>query len=451
MKFPTIAPEFPPVLRRVVLIMAAMMAGSLLFTVTMTRLLEFPIPYGVVWISQGQEFCDFHVFQERSLHFHTAAYWLDYDYPMTYPAVVAVIFAMFYKLPHPLKVYMLMLIAECIAWVVWLSRGLAQRGVPTAQAVGFSLVMLATTWPIYYQFDTANIEGLVAIILFVGILSVLRGGAGRSGVWSYTGAALIAIAGAMKLFPAIMFALLLSKRRYKECAFGVALMGVINYGSLAILGPSMSVAQAHIRDGFRFLRDNFITPYSQLNLNFSHALYMPVKYVVLIADRLLRFGGKHGPRAYELALVESTLKVYMIAMAVIGIALYFWRIRKLPMLNQVIALSVCAVLFTPFSSDYTLNHLLLPLSLLIFYAVEKWREGTKVRGLETSFACLCIIMGFSTFFTIYYGFENVFRCLALCVLLVTALRFPFYWSRLDAVDGPGAGTTQQFAPVAREA
>ena len=78
--------------------------------------------------------------------------------------------------------------------------------------------------------------------------------------------------------------------------------------------------------------------------------------------------------------------------------------------------------------------------------VNNIRKGRKVPGLETSFACISITLGFSTFFTIYYGFENVFRCLALCVLFVTALRFPFYWSRLDAVDGDA----QQFAPAAQE-
>ena len=443
MKFPTLAPEFPPLLRRFALIMLAMMIGSLLFTLYMTRKLEFPVPFGVVWISGDQQWCDFRAFQERSIHFRTAAYWFDYDYPMTYPAAVAVVLAMFYKLPHPLKIYLAVLFAGWIAWVIWFARGLAQRGIPAAQAVAFGVVILLTTWPVYYQFDTANIEGIMAIILFIGIVLVLRGG---PGVWSWTAASMIAVAGAMKMFPAIMFALLLSKRRYKECAFGVALMAVLNYGSLAIVGPTISAAQEHIKDGFRFLRNNFVTPYASLQLNFSHALYMPVKYIVVFANRELHYGGQHGPQLVELALVERTLTIYMVVMAIIGITLYFWRIRKLPMLNQVITLTVAAVLFTPFSSDYTLNHLLLPLSLMFFYAVEKWRKGIKVPGLETCFACVCITIGFSSFFTIYYGFENVFRCVALCVLMITALRYPFYWSQLDAADGTG----QQFAPAQQE-
>ena len=319
MKLPTLAPEFPPLLRRVALILLAMMAGSLVFTVLMTWLLHRPYPFGVVWISGEEQWCDFRVFQERSVQFRTAAYWLDYDYPMTYPAAVAVVLAMFYKLPHPLRIYLAILFAGCIWWAMWFARGLVQRGIPATQAGAFALVILLTTWPVLYEFDTANIEGMMAALLFVGVLAVLRGGAG---VWSWIGASLIAVAGAMKMFPAILFALLLSKRRYKECAFGVVLMGLLNYGSLAIVGPSVALAQEHIKDGFRFLRNNFVTPYGPLQLNFSHALYLPVKYIIVFVDRELFYGGKPGPLLRELALVESTLTIYMIAMAIIGIALY---------------------------------------------------------------------------------------------------------------------------------
>ena len=114
MKFPALAPEFPPVLRRVALILVAMMIGSLVLTVYMTRRLEFPIPFGIVWMTGDQQWCDFRAFQERSVHFRTAAYWFEYDYPMTYPAAVAVILAMIYKLPHPLKIYLTVLFAGWI-------------------------------------------------------------------------------------------------------------------------------------------------------------------------------------------------------------------------------------------------------------------------------------------------------------------------------------------------
>ena len=437
MKLLSIAPAFPPVLRRVALIMTAMLLASLLYTDGMTWLLHGPHPFGWVWIGGDLQWCDFHAFQERSFHFRTSSYWLEYDYPMTYPATVAVIFALFYKLPHPLKVYLAILIVGWISYIGWIARGLSKRGIRADQATAFGLILLGTSWPVFYQFDTANIEGLMAIVLFIGVVAVLRGR-------SWSGAALIALAGAMKLFPAIMLALLVSKRRYKETAFAVALMGLLNYGSLYVLGPNIRFAENRIRDGFRFLRNNFITPRGSVQMNFSHALYMPIKFVVLFVDRMLFYGGQHGPSKQEVAVVDATLFTYMVAMAVLGLALYFWRIRRLPMLNQVVALTVCAVLFTPFSSDYTLNHMLLPLSLLCFYAVDAWRERRVAPGLDASFACLCLILGFSTFFNMHYAFSNTVRCFALTALLIVVMRHPFYWPELDTVDRTGA----EFAPAA---
>ena len=437
MKFLSISPAFPPVLRRVALIMAAMLLASLVYTDVMTWLLHARYPFGWVWIGGELQWCDFHAFQERSFHFRTSSYWLEYDYPMTYPATVAVVFALFYKIPYPLKIYLGVLICGWISYVAWVARGLSKRGIPVDQATAFGLIILGTTWPVFYQFDTANIEGLMAIILFVGVIAVLRG-------WSWSGTALIALAGAMKLFPAIMLAMLLSKRRYKETAFGVALMAIFNYGSLAILGPNIRFAEGQIRDGFRFLRNNFITPRGSIQLNFSHALYMPVKFVVLFVDRVLHYGGQHGPAKHEMALVDTTLTIYMVVMAILGVTLYFWRIRRLPMLNQVTALTVCAVVFTPFSSDYTLNHMLLPLSLFCFYAVDAWCEKRSIPGLNGSFACLCLILGFGTFFTMQYAFSNTVRCFALTALLVIVMRYPFYWPELDSLDDTGS----EFAPTA---
>lgn len=436
MKLLNISPAFPPVLRRYALIMAAMVVASWVYTIAMTRLLHLPHPFGWVWQGGSNQWCDFKFFHDRSLHFRTDLYWLPTYYPMTYPAVVAVIFALLYKLPHPLKLYLAFLILVFLSYAVWLARGLAKRGIPRDQALGFGLVVVFTSWPILYQWDTANIEALVGTILFLGVLAVLSGR-------SWTGASLLALAGAMKIFPAVMFALLISKRRYKECAFGIALMAVINYASLVILGPSIGFAQAQIKDGFRFLEERYIIVHKGWQLAFSHALYMPVKYIVIAADRALYFGGQHAPDPHEMAVARTTLSIYLVVMVVLGTFLYFWRIRKLPMLNQVIALAVCGVTFTPFSSDYVLNHTLLPLGLLCFYATEAWREKRFVPGLETSFACLCIILGFTTFFTTYYPLGNLFRCAGLCFLLITVMRFPFYWSPLDSIDQTG----QDFAPA----
>jgi len=423
-------PGMPPIFWRVAWGMTAMMAASLIFTLYFTHLLHPRVPYyGFPWIGAGFQFCDFHVFQERSMYFRTPKYWNKFDYPFTYPAPDAVLFAMIYKLPHPLKTYLILLPLEIAGWVAWMTRGFVVRGLPALQMAAFALVIVGTSWPVYYVFDTANIEGFMALILALGILAVLHDR-------TWLGTVLIVIAGAMKIYPLALLALLLSKRRYKEFFAGLALCAGIFIGSLAILGPSIAVAQAHLNVGTAFLRKNYIVLRGKDQLNFSHALFNPLKYVVLLADRILFHHGGHATPAHEQALLDGSLRVYLVATVVFGVVMYFGRLRKLPMLNQVIALVVCAVVLTPFSSDYTLNNLLMPFGLLCFYTIDTWHKRRDMRPLKICFTCFCFIFAFETFFTWKYAFASSIRALALCVLLATVLRFPFATPEFDGPEDP---------------
>jgi len=128
------------------------------------------------------------------------------------------------------------------------------------------------------------------------------------------------------------------------------------------------------------------------------------------------------------------LRVYLIAAAIAGTALYFAVIRRLPMLNQVLALTLCAVLLPPLSADYTLLELLLPFGLLCLYAVEIRQPR---RGLAACFGCFAVLFAWETFLTIHYAFDRPMRTLVLTLLLIIVLRAPFPWLRLDQ---PGAAT-----------
>ena len=420
----------PPVLARVAWVMTAMLAASVLFTAILTHLLHTPDPFGIPWFWHGQEWPDFRVFQDQSLHFRTASYWDDYGYPFTYPAPLAVTFGLFYRLPHPLKTYFVILALGCTAWITWLARGLAARGLALHESLAFALIVLITSWPVWYLIDTTNIEGLMAILLALGVLAVLRGN-------SWVGAILIGIAASMKLFPILLLVLLLSKRRFKEFAAGVATAIGATVGSLALLGPSIRVAQAHLNDGMEFLRKNYmVLNRGAIELNFSHSLFNQLKFVLLLGDRILNHGGAAASRAHEQAILDAALPAYLVVGAIVGVAIYVVKIRKLPMLNQTIAVTIAAVLLPPFSSDYTLIHMLIPFGLLCFYTVDAKREGRIVSGLNACFACFCLVLAFESFFTIRYALANSIRALALIALLILVLRHRFEWIELDSPGSP---------------
>jgi hypothetical protein len=415
-------PNLPPALRRAAAALAAMMAAALAFTAAMTHWLHTPRLYGLAWIPGY--WADFRIFQDQSLHFRTPAYWNDYGYPFTYPAPDAVLFGVAYKLPHPLWTYLAILLAGLAAWLLWLTRGLQQRGVPQAQSLGFGLIVLGTAWPLYYLFNTGNLEGLMAILLGLGVLAVLR-----ERCW--TGAALLGIATAMKYYPIALLVLLLSRRRYKEFFAALALIATLTLGSLALIGPSIPAAQAHLNDGLEFFRQHYIVLRGSIWLNYSHSLFNSLKYAVLLIDRLLNHHGASSSPEHEQALLDSSLRVYTVVAAIFAVVLYFWRIRTLPMLNQVLALTACAVVLPPFSSDYSLINLLVPFALLSFYAVENFRAGRTIPGLQTCLVCLCLGLGFESFFTWKYAFASSIRALALLTLLAVALRVPLPWSEID--------------------
>lgn len=402
----------PHVLVRFAWGLAALAAASFLYTLTMTYLLHSPHPYGVTLFWDGFVGSDFSVFGERSQHFGTPGYWDEFQYPFTYPAPVAMVFAILFHLPYPLKAYWLICVLGLLEWASWLARGLTLCGVAGKQAAVFVVLVVVASWPVVLLLNTANIEGLLAIVLAVGVYAVLR-----DRFW--LGATLIGLATAMKLYPFILLALLISRRRYREFAWGIAVAATTTLASLAAVGPSILGAQRHIADGLRFINEAFILSTQPDALNYSHSLFSVLKFALALGARTL---GTH----VSDGLLNDALRIYMVASAVAGIALYFSVIRKLPMLNQLLALMVCAVLLPPLSADYTLVELLLPFGLLCLFAVESQRSD-----LSAIFGCFVVLFGWETFLTLHYAFDRPARCVALVVLLILVLRSPMPWARLD--------------------
>jgi len=404
--------RLPKALQRFAYSIAAMGLLSLVYTIVMTHVSRTPHPYGVTLFWGDFVGSDFTTFAERSHHFGTPSYWDEFNYPFTYPAPLGVVFALLFRLPNPLAIYLALCVAGLISWAVWLARGLASSGVRSTHAAAFVVVILAASWPVVALLNTANIEGLLALFLAAGVYAVLC-----DRFW--LGATLIGLAASMKLFPFILLALLLSRRRRMEFAWGLAVAALATLASLAALGPTILGAQRHIADGLRFVNEAFILSTQRDALNYSHSLFSVLKFAIVLVATLLGSQANH-------ALLATSLRLYMVASAIAGITLYFAVIRKLPILNQVLALTICAVLLPPLSADYTLLELLLPFGLLCLYAVE-----TQRADLAPCFGCFAVLFAWETFLTLHYAFDRPVRTVALTVLLILVLRTPFPWLRLD--------------------
>ena len=125
------------------------------------------------------------------------------------------------------------------------------------------------------------------------------------------------------------------------------------------------------------------------------------------------------------------LTAYLVAAALAGTALYFLRIRHLPVINQVLCLCVASILLPPVSVEYTLMHLYVPWALMVFLVLDGARAGNPpIPGVSAAFVCFAILMSpLSEFIHHAIHYQGQIKCVVLVILMIIALRYPF--SRVD--------------------
>ncbi len=422
--------KLPPPMRLFFLAIAAMTLASIAYTLAATYVFKLPYPYGPPLFYDDDRWFDFTIYHDRFMHFRTPAFWDAYEYPFTYPAPLAVLYATIYLIPHALRYYLVAYVGAVVAAALILRRALIARGIDNAATITFIAAFFALNYPLRTLFESANTEGIVAILAAFGVYYILRD-------HCYLGGALIGLAGTLKIFPIILLALLLSKRRYREFAFAILVAAAVNITSLAIVGPTIAEANRHISAGIHYVQVVFIYSVNPAAVTFNHSLFTLVKFPVVAVRRALHPLVIHDHAdwlvraAAERRLLDTTFTLYVILAATFGLVAYFLWIRRLPMLNQVLALTVCALLLPPLSADYTLLHLLFPFALLCLYAADMARRSIDIPGLKASFLCFAPIFSFQTYITWRYRYSCEFRTLALAALLVLVLRHRFPWPELD--------------------
>ena len=400
-------PGPPPALRRFGILFATMTLLSEAWSAAASRIFHLRPPYGGTF-RWDDPFEDLLIFQPRFLAFHTPHFWDPGIYPFTYPAPLGVVYWLLYRLPHMVGLYLTFSIVILLAWA-WL---FARRFASPPRAFALLVLFLAASWPVRFLLQTGNLETVVALLLGVGILAALRGR------W-YLAATLIGLAGSMKLYPLALLGLLLSQRRYRQFLWGLITAAAATLASLAFLGPGILEAQRHVTAGLAFLQQRYVLAPLPDGLQFSHSLFNLVKLCLWLIAKLQSL-----TVARTAILMAAALHLYFPLAAIAALLLYL-RIRQMPLLNQVVALTVCAVLLPPFSLDYTLVQLLVPFGLLCVFAVETWRKQLQPVGLNLCFTCFALLFSTGAYFEVRYRFAAQVRTVALIVLLGAVLHYRF--------------------------
>ncbi len=351
--------------------------------------------------SPGQP--DLRTYFYRFLHFREALFFSPDPRlgPLfAYPAPVAFLYKALYLFRHDLRLLILTAWVPTAASAAWFTRKLVTRGISWLSAASFTALTLLFSFPFWFAYRQGNVEIYIFLLIAGATYCYLSG-------YLYTAAILFGIATSMKIFPGVYFALFLSRKHWKPMIVGVLSIAAINFASLWILGPSVAVASHGIAAGLADNREHFMLHYLPLETSFDHSIFGFIKRLFFTA------GTRRAP--------EKVLSLYLLAVGSFGILLYFLRIRRLPLLNQILSLSVVAVLLPPTSHDYTLMHLYVPFVLLVLYAVDKSKKSLSERVFTAYFICFGILFSFESE-AIHSGaaFSAQIKCLALIALLALA-------------------------------
>ena len=321
-----------------------------------------------------------------------------------YPAAALMVYQFFYLFPHPLLVFMATGVCMFVVAAYLLARAMVRRGVEPRSAYFFTGAALVCSYPILFVMDQGNIEVYLWLVIALGVWAYMRGG------WMLA-ASLFGVAASMKFYPAVYLGLLLAKKRYKAFFFGILVAVLATILSLWILGPSIRLAYLGVTQRLQSFGTTYVTTTQPGGIGFDHSLFSLVK-ATLPNQNYQKYAGLYLPFA-----------------AALGFAVYFWRIWRVPRINQVLALTIAAVVLPPFSIEYTLIHLYIPWALLVLYAVDLARSpGTsqRIRGLGFCFVCFGFLMTPESYFIVDgIRYSGQLKALVLVALLVATLRCPF--------------------------
>jgi len=402
--------RLPAVCRQFLILLVCLTAACYLTEIFCGWALHLGIPYS--WPLISHDFLmDFTRYIDQFKLVHTVAFFKGVNAPM-YPMPMMMCYWALYSLHIGGVGFAVIITVLTLVAAIWTTRALVDSGLAVSRAVPLVFVTYVLSYPLFFEYQSGNVEIIVWATLCLGVWAWMRGR-------NWTAAALFGLAASFKLFPFVYLGLLLSKKRYKECVFGCGVAVLATLISLWAIGPTIPIAYHGTQTNIALYRDTYMLYIIKLFAGFDHSLFMDVK-VALTAINHLR--GQH-PSFHERSLA---LSAYMAIIGLLGVLAYFLRIRHLPAVNQVICLTLAATLLPPMSFDYTLMHLYVPWALMCFVAVRAAQLGIEIKGLKAAFICLAIALAPMTEFILRdRTVASWIRALAMLALFLVALRYPF--------------------------
>ncbi len=218
-------------------------------------------------------FSDFTIFHDRFQYFQQAEFFRHPGFPFTYPAPVAVFFAVFYSLgSHALGVFLAFCFVVFVGAGVTFGRAMNRRGLAMADTAVFVGSTILLSYPFWFLVDRGNVEIANWLLLALGVAAYWH----RR--W-YLAAAFFGVAISFKIFPFVFFGLLLSARKYKAVGWGLLVSASSTFLSTWIVGPSYRTASTGIANGLEFFKTQYMLQLHPQEIGFDHSAFAIVKEI----------------------------------------------------------------------------------------------------------------------------------------------------------------------------
>jgi hypothetical protein len=338
--------------------------------------------------------------------FHTREFYTT-GAPLMYPAPVVVVYKFFtlFSFSQHALIATLRFVAVILAtsWIMLYGfyRGLVRRGITPKSARIFLAAVYFLSFPFWFEVHQANMEFVVWVMVMLGLWAF----------WirrPWAAAVFFGVAAAMKIFPLVFVGLFLTRKQYRQAAFTLVVVAFTTAVSLWLVYPDIAYSWRATNAAVGQFREMYMLHLLPTETGFDHSLFCLFKKVI--------------PALPPPSVMSRLLTAYLAVAAVGGILLYLLRIRTMPMVNQILCLSIAAILLPPTSYDYTLLHLYAPFALVVFVAIECRSARPALPGLLLLFVLFAFLLSPQSEF-IAHGlrFAGQLKAVALFLLGLAAL------------------------------
>lgn len=367
------------------------------------RYLDMGLPYSFpYYYVPGDLFGDFFDAHDKFRRWGTPEFFKHDDGYFMYPAPMVHVYRALFSAPHTRTFYALFMFVVIAFLAASFLRILVKEGLPGWVSAVFVGTVVLVSYPLAFELQRWNVEVLIWGLSSVAVWSFFSGRTTQS-------ASLLGLAASMKLYPFILLGLFLPRRKYWSMALAVAVFAAVTLLSLYGIGPTIVQAANWDKEQIAAFGKYFVG--SLWALGYDHSFFGLVKAFTM-----------HWHPDYFLWGARYTK-----TMAILCILLYFLRIWRLPLPNQILALSILSITIAPISYDYTLLNLYAPFAVLVVLALRAERGGPPVPHLMAYMVLFAMILtpqSYVVFRGVRYGAQV--RCLCLFAMLILAITTPIF-------------------------